>query len=109
MRRLALQGSVRRLFTRLHRWSGVTLLVLLVVAGSTGGVLTFRDELERAVNPHLHLVVPRGRRVPLQDVIATVERRYPTARVSTITLRTETEPDASLVVYLAKRPNTPPG
>jgi uncharacterized iron-regulated membrane protein len=109
MRRLALQGSVRRLFTRLHRWSGLTLLVLLAVAGATGGVLTFRDELERAVNPHLHVVAPGGRRVPLQDVISTVEHRYPTARVSTITVRSETEPDASLVVYIAKRPNTPPG
>jgi uncharacterized iron-regulated membrane protein len=109
MRRLALQGSVRRLLTRLHRWSGLTLLVLLFVAGATGGVLTFRDELERAVNPHLHIVAPGERRVPLQDVIDTVERRYPMARVSTITLRTDTEADASLVVYLAKRPGTPPG
>lgn len=107
MRRLALQGSVRRLFTRLHRWSGLTLLVLLFVAGATGGVLTFRDELERAVNPHLHVVAPAARRVPLQDVIVAVERRYPTARVSTITLRTETEADASLVVYLTKRPGSP--
>lgn len=109
MRRLALQGSVRRLFTRLHRWSGLTLLVLLFVAGATGGVLTFRDELERAVNPHLHVVAPAERRIPLQEVIDTVERRYPAARVSTITLRMETEADASLVVYLAKRPDSPAG
>lgn len=109
MRRLALQGSVRRLFTRLHRWSGLTLLVLLHVAGATGGVLTFRDELERVVNPDLHVVAPGGRRVPLQDVIDTVERRYPMARVSTITLRTETSASASLVVYLTKRRGAPPG
>jgi uncharacterized iron-regulated membrane protein len=87
----------------------LTLLVLLVVAGATGGVLTFRDELERAINPHLHVVAPGGARVPLEDVIAAVERRYPMARVSTITLRTETDADASLVVYMAKRPNGPPG
>jgi uncharacterized iron-regulated membrane protein len=85
----------------------LTLLVLLFVAGATGGVLTFRDELERAVNPHLHVVAPAARRVPLQEIVDTVERRYPTARVSTITLRTETATDASLVVYLAKRPDSP--
>jgi uncharacterized iron-regulated membrane protein len=108
MRRLALQGSVRRLFTRLHRWSGLTLLVVLFIAAATGSVLPFREQIERWINPHLHVVPAGAQRVPLQEVIDIVERRHPDARVSTITLRSETA-DASLIVYLAKRPGAPPG
>src|SRR5688572_2050886 len=109
MRRLALQGSVRRLFARLHRWSGLMLLALLFVAAATGGVLAFRDAIERWLDPALHVVTPAERRVPLQDIIAAVERRYPQARVGTITLRVEADADASLVVYLSKRPGSLPG
>jgi uncharacterized iron-regulated membrane protein len=108
MRRLALQGSVRRLFTRLHRWSGLTLLVVLFIAAATGSALPFRESIERWLNPRLHAVAPGAQRVSLQEVVDTVERRHPDARVSTITLRSET-PDASLIVYLAKRPGAPPG
>ena len=109
MRRLALQGSVRTLLTRLHRWSGLTILALLFVAGATGTVLTFRDGIERWASPRLHVVAPAAERVPLQEVIDNVERRYPDARVSTMTLRSEIDPAASTIVYLAKRPGSPPG
>ncbi len=107
MRRLALQGPVRRLLTRLHRWSGLILLVLLFVAGATGGILAFRDDIERWVNPHLHVVRPEGRRAPLQEVIDRVERRFTAARVSTITL--QRQPDDSLIVYMNARPGSDPG
>ena len=102
MRRLALQGPARRLLTRLHRWSGLILLVLLFVAGATGGILTFRDDIERWVNPRLHVVESGAQRAPLQDVIDRVERRFADARVSTITLQAEQHD--SLIVYMSPRP-----
>ena len=102
MRRLALQGSTRRLLTRLHRWSGLTVMALLTIAGLTGGVLVFRDALDRAVNPHLRVVTPGTQRASLQAVIDRVEQRFPDARVSIVTLQsTASDP---LIMYLAKKP-----
>ncbi|MEQ1573803.1 MAG: PepSY-associated TM helix domain-containing protein [Vicinamibacterales bacterium] len=105
MKRLILQGPARRLFTRIHRWSGLTVFTLLFVAGATGAVLTFRQDIERWVNPHLRVVTPTGRYAPLQVIIDRVEQRFQNARVSTITL--PARPDDSLVVYLGKRPGSP--
>src|ERR1700704_5598005 len=104
MRRLALHGSARRLFTRLHRWSGLTVLAVLLIASATGAVLPFRDEIERRLEPRLHVVEPTGRRTSLHDVIDHVEQRFPNARVSTITL--QAEPTDALVVYLNKKPGS---
>ena len=84
------------------------LLALLFIAAATGSVLPFRDAIERQLNSQLHVVAHGVHRVPLQNVIDAVERRYPYARVSTITLRRERE-DASLIVYLAKKPGVPSG
>lgn len=107
MRRLALQGSPRRLLTRLHRWSGLTIMALVTIAGLSGGILVFRDDIERRVNPHLTVVPPMGQPASLRDVIDRVEERFLDARVSTVTL--PPRPDASLIAYLTAKPGAREG
>ena len=46
MRRLALHGSLRQWLTRLHRWSGLVVMLLLFIASVTGVWLAFRRALE---------------------------------------------------------------
>lgn len=101
MKRLILRGPVRRLFTRLHRWSGLSVLVFLGLASVTGGVLAFRDTIDRQVNPHLRVVTPTDRRVSLQQIIELVEARFSDASVSTVTL--QTDPTDAVFVYLRKK------
>ncbi len=88
---------------RVHRWSGLTIMALLAVAGATGGVLAFRDSIERRLNPHLRVVTPAPARAALQDVIDGVETRFAGARVSTVTL--PSRPDGSMIAYLSGRPD----
>lgn len=102
MRRLALQGSIRRLLTRLHRWSGLTVMAVVTIAAVTGVALAFRHEIDAFVNPRLRVVTPGPHRASLQQVIERVEARFDDARVATITL--PTKPQDSLIVYLGRKP-----
>lgn len=49
---------MRSVFNLLHRWLGLTVAVFLVVAGLTGSVLAFYDELDVWTNPGLYRTQP---------------------------------------------------
>lgn len=82
---LALKGRPRQFVTRLHRWSGLTLLVFLFIAGVTGAVLSFRWELDAWLNPELFRVSPTASMRSQAEIIQHVEARFPGARVSVLT------------------------
>lgn len=70
--------GARRAARALHRWLGLTVGVLLVVAGLTGSALVFADEIDLALNPRLLRVVPRpGAPRSLQGALDAVARAYP--------------------------------
>jgi uncharacterized iron-regulated membrane protein len=79
-------------------------MALLTVAGATGGVLAYRDDIDRRLNPDIHLVKPGGTFTPLQDIVHGIEARLTDARVSTVTLPSRA--DGSLIAYLAAKPPT---
>lgn len=101
MNTLALTGTARRLFANVHRWSGLFLLAFLLVAGITGGILSFRWEIDRLINPHLFSVAPHVEAMPYQRLIDVVEQRFPDAIVSNIVIP-KTPRDAA-IVYLKSR------
>lgn len=101
MSTLAFTGTARQWLTRLHRWSGLFLLAFLLVAGITGGVLSFRWEIDRAINPHLFTVAPHTGSMPYKALIDTVERRFPEAIVSSVVIP-KTPQDAA-IVYIKSR------
>lgn len=98
MRSLLVTGRIRRLLASLHRWSGLVLLACLVLVGVTGSLLAHGPEIDRWLNPDLLVVQPRLRRVPMADVVETVEARYPGTAVSQVLLGEH--PDDALAVYL---------
>lgn len=101
MSTLALTGTARRWLTRLHRWSGLFLLAFILVAGVTGAILSFRWEIDRAINPHLFSVAPHAESMTYKALIDIVERRYPDALVSNIVIP-KTPQDAA-IVYIKSR------
>lgn len=80
------------------------MLAFLLVAGLTGTWLAFRHELDRWINPHLRVVQPRSKRVPLSEVYERAETHFPDALVTTAVL--QTRPEDALVVYLRSRAGT---
>lgn len=47
--------ELRAVLVRLHRWAGLATALFLVVAGLTGSVLVFREELDAWLNPDLFI------------------------------------------------------
>lgn len=85
----ALCDAPRRLWVRLHRWSGLCLAALLLVAGLTGAAVAFRPELDRVLNADLYTVpVPSSATtLPLDQLIQRVQQRYPDAEVFSVSLQ----------------------
>ena len=69
--------AVRRTLVWLHRWVGLLAGVLLAVIGLTGSALVFRAEIDRALNPRLLVVEPRGTARPLGDLVAAASAAFP--------------------------------
>jgi uncharacterized iron-regulated membrane protein len=51
-------GGVRALCVVVHRWAGLVMAGFLLVAGLTGSLLAWQDELEDLISPPLRLAAP---------------------------------------------------
>ena len=69
--------TFRHTLLRLHRWLGLVLAAFLVLAGTTGSLLAFHHEIDAALTPDLHRVVPQAVRASLDDIAARIEARHP--------------------------------
>lgn len=49
---------VRRIWVIAHRWAGLTIALFLAIAGATGTLLAFYDELDTLSAPAIHHVAP---------------------------------------------------
>lgn len=80
-------SSLRQLWFQLHWFVGITAGTVLIVIGLSGAVLSFREEIIDALNPH-------GRHVPVQAVqaltppqlLAAVRQAWPERQVGTLAL-----------------------
>jgi uncharacterized iron-regulated membrane protein len=102
---LALHGLVRRIVTRVHRWTGLAIMACMLVAAVTGIWLTFRVEMDRLVNPELRTVQPGGSQVPLASIATAIARQFPNADIHTFILQDRA--DDSISAYLDSRDGTP--
>lgn len=75
-------APVRKLIFNVHLWVGFTAGLLLVLAGLTGSVLVFDEEIDAALNPRLLRVSPAAERVSLQRVVTEVAAAYPDHPIS---------------------------
>lgn len=80
---------VRRALVRLHRYAGLAITGVLVVAGLTGSLLAFLHELEGLLNPHHRVAEPQGARFEPLAVREAVLQRMPQARVDALPLHRE--------------------
>lgn len=94
-RRIALPG--RATWVMVHRWAGLTLALFLAVAGLTGSLLPWIEELEAATAPELHNARWTGKPDPLR-VREEVLSRYPGAALDFLPL--SVEPGRALRLHL---------
>lgn len=77
--------SVRDLLFQLHLWLGLGAGLVIAVVCATGTILTYRTELEMALDPERYHVEPRGPRLTLDELVARAQVELPELRISSIT------------------------
>lgn len=70
-----------RLALTLHRWAGLVGAAVFLLVGTSGAVLVFHADLDRALFPSLYDVDPRAGEVSYQRAVERVRARYPDARI----------------------------
>lgn len=91
---------VRHVLVRIHRYVGLVIAGFLIVAGLTGSIIVFHDELDRALNPALYLARDGGRLAP-SALAAAVERIDPDIRVAFVEVNSE--PGLSAILFVEPR------
>lgn len=97
----------RKAWAGVHRYVGLTLLVLLLVNAVTGSVLAFQHELDRWLNPALFTASRQGAALPPDALIARVEAADPRLRVTLLPL--DTRPGDAIELRVAARPHAAAG
>jgi uncharacterized iron-regulated membrane protein len=70
-------ADTRQLWTKIHRWIGLTALTFLFIAGITGSVLCFDKRIDAALNSDLFYRETQAASVALPQVAADVQARHP--------------------------------
>jgi uncharacterized iron-regulated membrane protein len=74
--------NVRDLVLVVHRWTGLTMAVFLVIVGLTGTLLAFRGHIDALFNPGLHIMhAPGQRQLSLAVLAERAEAELPHARL----------------------------
>ena len=68
---------IRKTVVTLHLYMGLAAGLFLVLAGLTGSMIVFREEIENLVHPEWLETAEGGERPPLETILGTVRRLYP--------------------------------
>lgn len=95
---------MRKRLWQLHAWLGLFAGIGLLVIGLTGSMLVFRDEIDGRANPAATRVAPHASgRLPLDRLLADVQRQLPDHRVTGWRVRPPEEAGRADVLYLLRR------
>jgi len=91
----------RQILVFLHRYVGLAIAVFMVVAGLTGSLIAFRDELDVWLNPDLFQARSAGPPLPVEEIVARIEQNDPRLLVSQVPL--QSEPGSSYAIGVLPR------
>lgn len=91
--------TIRPIAATAHRVLALAVGLLLAVMGLTGAALSFRPEIEIALAPQLHRVVPGEATLPVQQLLSAAAKERPKIPVTTV--RLPLSPDRSARLLLA--------
>jgi uncharacterized iron-regulated membrane protein len=77
---------MRNVFFQLHLWTSMIAGVVLLVLGVTGAVMAFEEPLDHVLNPGLFYVRPQAQRMPIADMVSSLQKAFPRQRVNMIML-----------------------
>ena len=93
--------TFRNAVFQVHWLLGITAGVVLALVGFTGGMLSFEDEILKALNPGVMTVEPRGAALSPEALIERVRAQRPDDAIASLQL--SNEPGGSAVVGFAAK------
>lgn len=90
-----------RLVWRWHFWAGLVACPVLLVVAATGGLYTFREEIEDARNAPLVFGEPVGERKPVSEQLAVVGRAYSGSKPTRVILPADPTRSTAVVIEAA--------
>jgi uncharacterized iron-regulated membrane protein len=91
--------AARAVCVKLHRYAGLAMAAFLTVAGLTGSILAFSDELDAWLNPELYRAKTSGALLPPSDLAKAVEAIDP--RVVAVWIPLKVAPGESALVWVS--------
>ena len=98
---------LRTVLFRIHWLLGIVAGAVLIVVGVTGGMLSFEDELLRAMNPGVASVQARGEPLSTAALLTRVAAQRPDDAIASLTR--SADPTDPAVVGFAPRPDAAAG
>lgn len=94
--------TFRNAIFQIHWFFGITAGIVLAIVGVTGGILSFEDEMLKALNPGVMTVEPRGPALAPSELVARVREQQPEAPVASLQLSSDPA-DAAMVGFAPKQ------
>src|ERR1700737_2223660 len=69
--------TIRERVLQIHRWTGITIGLLVVLVATTGAAMVFRPQLDPVINRSLLKVEPCSARLPLDTLVANARAANP--------------------------------
>lgn len=90
--------SFRRVLLFSHLWAGLIASVFLLLLGVTGSFIAYEREIDGVVNQRLIAVQPKGRPLPVGELLQRLETAHPGMKVTEMAF--SREPDQAYEMYL---------
>jgi uncharacterized iron-regulated membrane protein len=94
----------RRLWFSIHKWVGLVVGLWFVIAGLTGSVLVWYQEIDEFLNPALLVEHPGQQLASLDDVLESVKRAHPDKAPGPWEIGTALHPHGMIEVRFPKPP-----
>ena len=70
----------------LHRWTALTVALVLLCTAASGASLVFEGAIDRGLHPELWRVTPSGEPMAIDSIVAGVQAKYPSEKVGSVSL-----------------------
>lgn len=71
----------KRWFGKWHLYLGIIAGAIVAFVGVTGSILVFQDEIDRALNPDLFVVVAQKKKMPIEDIVPLIKAKNPKLKI----------------------------
>ena len=96
--------TLRPVLVRMHRYTGLLLSGVLFIAGLTGSICVFRQEIDTMLNADIFLAPPAQHPLPLSSLLSGLKAGHPSIQVTALLYRPP--PGRAIEAYVSE---TAPG